>query len=140
MHRLIGEWQYLHNNLPRYFVCGHCGCTTAGNMTYMTNHNPSDVAIYICSGCNRPTYFENSRQTPPPVLGNPVEHLPKEIEQLYTQARKCTQVEAYTACVMICRKILMHVAVTQGANVGLKFIDYVQYLSDKGYIPPGGKG
>lgn len=34
----------------------------------------------------------------------------------------------------------MNIAVTQGAAAGLKFIEYVEYLANKGYVPPNGKG
>lgn len=34
----------------------------------------------------------------------------------------------------------MNIAVTQGATEGLKFIEYVNYLADEGYIPPNGRG
>ena len=33
----------------------------------------------------------------------------------------------------------MNIAVYQGANSGLKFIEYVNYLSVEGFIPPNGK-
>ena len=33
----------------------------------------------------------------------------------------------------------MNIAVEQGGSEGLKFIEYVNYLSDKGYVPPNGK-
>jgi hypothetical protein len=33
----------------------------------------------------------------------------------------------------------MNIAVSNGAKEGLKFIEYVQYLADKGYVPPNGK-
>ncbi|UQQ31890.1 DUF4145 domain-containing protein [Enterobacter bugandensis] len=35
--------------------------------------------------------------------------------------------------------MLMNIAVNQGAKEGLKFIEYVTYLSDNGYTPPNGK-
>jgi hypothetical protein len=34
----------------------------------------------------------------------------------------------------------MHIAVQQGAPAGENFITYVQYLADKNYVPPNGKG
>ena len=34
----------------------------------------------------------------------------------------------------------MNIAVSQGATPGLKFIEYVEYLSQNGYVPPKGKG
>ncbi len=45
----------------------------------------------------------------------------------------------YTATVLICRKMLMNIAVNQGAGEGLKFIEYVNYLAEQGYIPPNGR-
>ena len=40
---------------------------------------------------------------------------------------------------LVCRKILMNLAVEHGANPGESFKSYIQYLSDTGYIPPNGK-
>ncbi len=34
----------------------------------------------------------------------------------------------------------MHVAVEKGAAPGRSFLEYVEYLAQKGYIPPDGKG
>lgn len=33
----------------------------------------------------------------------------------------------------------MNIAVQEEAKEGLKFIEYVNHLSDKGYVPPNGK-
>ncbi len=33
----------------------------------------------------------------------------------------------------------MHIAVDKGADEGKRFIEYVEYLSNAGYIPPDGK-
>ncbi len=48
-------------------------------------------------------------------------------------------VGAHTGCVMVCRKILMHIAVEEGDSEGRKFIEYVEYLDDKGLLPYGAK-
>ncbi len=37
------------------------------------------------------------------------------------------------------RKLLMHIAVDQGADPGKKFITYVNYLADNGYTPPNAR-
>ena len=34
----------------------------------------------------------------------------------------------------------MHVAVESGADVGLKFVQYVEYLWEQHYVPPNAKG
>ena len=63
----------------------------------------------------------------------------KEVERMYSEARACSSVAAYTACVMACRKILMNVAVHQKAPENQTFADYVNYLESKGHIPPNGR-
>jgi hypothetical protein len=46
---------------------------------------------------------------------------------------------SFTAAVLCCRKLLMHIAVEKKAKEGLSFQTYVEYLSEKNYIPPDGK-
>ncbi|MDZ8024294.1 MAG: DUF4145 domain-containing protein [Nostoc sp. DedQUE11] len=93
------------------------------------------------SNCNGATFFFPFKDSvyPSYPFGNLVLHLPKDIEAIYEEARKCTSTYCYSAAVLICRKILMNLAVAQGAKEGLKFIEYVKFLSDNGYIPPNGK-
>jgi len=104
-----------------------------------------DVAtrIYICSYCDSPTYFTKDKdgsimQFPSPAYGNKVESLKEEIRHLYNESRNCMAVNAYTAAVMACRKILMHVAVDKGDKPNKSFREYVDYLSSK-YISPENK-
>jgi hypothetical protein len=47
---------------------------------------------------------------------------------------------AYTAAVLACRKILMHIAVEKQAQENQSFVVYVEYLAGKHYVPPGGEG
>jgi hypothetical protein len=35
--------------------------------------------------------------------------------------------------------MLMNIAVHEGAPEGQKFVEYVTYLADKGFVPPNGK-
>ena len=49
-------------------------------------------------------------------------------------------VSAHTSAVMLCRILLMHIAVEKGANGNMKFQQYVDWLDKNGYIPPDGKG
>lgn len=90
--------------------------------------------------CDHPTLFHADRQIPGVSPGAEVGHLPKDIEALYTEARGCTGNSNFTAAVLVCRKLLMNIAVSLGAESGNPFIHYVGYLADKGYVPPGGKG
>jgi hypothetical protein len=61
------------------------------------------------------------------------------LNALYDEARRCTAQSCFTAAVLLCRKMLMHIAVEKAAKEGLNFFEYVNFLSDKGYVPPDGK-
>ena len=72
-------------------------------------------------------------------MGNDVRHLPSEIEPIWTEIRAYTSYGAFTAAVLVGRKLLMHIAVEQGASAGLNFIEYVDFLVDNHYAPPKSK-
>ena len=40
---------------------------------------------------------------------------------------------------MVCRKLLMHIAVEEGANEDKSFKYYVDWLEENHYVPPNGK-
>jgi len=92
--------------------------------------------IAICPNCNGPTYFERHKQAVPlPAFGDRVPHIDDEIiEFVYQEARQCTAIGAYTAAVMLCRKLLMHIAVKKGAKENLK-IRRVRRLSRSEQVP-----
>ena len=95
----------------------------------------------MCSYCGSPTYFDvQGNQFPGAPFGNPVASVPADVGALYSEARKCMVVNSFTSAVLTCRKLLMHIAVEKGAAAGETFMEYVEYLSQKGYIPPDGKG
>jgi hypothetical protein len=68
-----------------------------------------------------------------------VEFVPKDVEALYQEARKAVAVGAFTAAVLACRKLLMNLAVSQGAKPGDSFLSYVEFLAQSGYVPPNGR-
>ncbi len=75
---------------------------------------------------------------PSAPAGNTVANLPSEIEHAWREVRTSHAVAAYTAAEMMCRKILMHVAVdVVKAAAGKKFVQYVEDLDSAGYIAPG---
>lgn len=121
------KWAQLNKNLiPKTYKCGFCDTKiTSINGYFVDNNN----VIYICP-CNKPTYFEYGEQTPTPLLGNYVANLPSDISDLYYEIRKCTTIKAYTGIVLLCRKLLMNIAVKEGADEGKKFVEYVKYLLD----------
>jgi len=62
-----------------------------------------------------------------------------EIEKLYNEARGSFSSGAYTASAMCCRKLLMNLAVSKGANENSSFNYYVGYLETNNYLPNGTK-
>lgn len=133
------SWQQIHGLGPRQYRCGFCGFNVANDKGYSTANGRDK--IYVCPNCQKPTYFDPSgTQYPGVTPGNDVGNLPSQLEQLYREARVCCSVSAFTASVLASRKLLMNIAVQQGAKEGLKFIEYVEYLAANGFIPPNGRG
>lgn len=136
-------WRNVDAVSAKQYRCGFCGYEVANDkgFQYFSPGGGVHGTVVLCPNCQRPTYFdEQERQYPGIVPGNAVAHLPKELESLYREARNCCGVSAFTASVLTSRKILMNIAVEQGAEPGLSFIKYVEYLAEHGYIPPNGKG
>jgi hypothetical protein len=74
---------------------------------------------------------------PAAPAGRMVEHLPSDVEAAWQEARKTHNIAAYTASEMMCRKILMHVAVdVVGAAAGKSFAEYVDVLESTHQFPP----
>jgi uncharacterized protein DUF4145 len=120
------------------YKCGWCDKSVAADKGYQSNF--PQLSLRICPLCSRPTFLENQQQTPGIAYGSPVKELPADIEKIYEEARECCSHEAYTGAVLLLRKLLMNIAVSKGAAQGEPFVAYVQFLSDKGYVPPDGKG
>ena len=72
-------------------------------------------------------------------MGNAVNNLPPDITSLYSEARACCSVGGYTAAMLACRKILMHIAVDLGAEQNKSFMHYVEWMHDNHHIPPKAK-
>jgi hypothetical protein len=135
------RWQNEIPITPRVYICGYCGAKVGPDKGLFTSSHPRiQLFLYFCSYCGQPTYFDDQgRQFPGVRFGNEVTHLPAPIEQLYGEARGAMSSQAYTPAVLACRKILMNVAVSLGAKAGDSLVSYVQFLADKGYVPPNGK-
>jgi hypothetical protein len=137
----ILHWEQVGTLPSRRFQCGYCGSPLASERGWFARLPAGEAHlawIYICHQCTRPTFFEpDGSQTPGITFGNAVSDIPDVgIQKLYEEARKCTGCGAYTAAVLACRKLLMHIAVAKGANAGESFVSYVEYLAKQNYIPP----
>lgn len=133
-------WNSYQTIEAKGFICGHCGFKVASDKGLISSIN-SHRRIFFCPHCDKPNYFDESFiQYPGVPPGNEVENLPTELKQLYLESRTCCSVNAFTASVLATRKMLMNIAVNQGAKEGLHFVQYVKYLADSGFVPPNGKG
>lgn len=127
------------------FTCGHCGHKVSGAIVagVMTGDPVGPAGRYLpawfrCSNCGEPSCLDTKKEIHPgPPAGVLVGGLPSDVEAAYDEARRCLTVNAYTACELLCRKLLMHVAADKaGAGAGKKFAAYVTDLEEAGYITP----
>jgi hypothetical protein len=135
------KWQDVKLVPAGDWCCWSCGKEVGANQGYLMDLEGSPSAptcIRICPRCTAPTYFSGRLIAPQPLLGRTVEHLPSDIGVLYNESKRAAQAGCPTAAVMVCRKILSHVAVERGAPEG-SFREHVEYLAREGYIPPNAK-
>lgn len=135
-------WQQTQSVDPSTWVCGFCTTKVHANTGYIANGSGggSYGQIKIRPNCGAPSVFDpGMRVFPPSQPGDDVPYVPTELGRLYDEARSSVVVGAFTGSVMLSRKMLMNIAVAQGASSGLSFVAYVEYLADKGFVPPNGK-
>ena len=90
------------------YVCGHCDKPTSGFI--VSSHNDQDVKWLICLNCKKGSVHNIGIVYPHPLLGQSVEGLPNTIKPVYEEARKSFSSNSFTACELVCRKILMNVS------------------------------
>lgn len=138
-------WRLIQDLPNKALICGFCSTRVSSIRGYKLGRNSDGSgaqigAIYICPNCGGPIFNSPSgKNFPAPALGNAVENVPTDLYALYEEARRSSSQNCYTGAVLLCRKMLMNIAVQQGAKEGLKFIEYISYLSEKGFVPPNGK-
>lgn len=140
-----GKWYQTCDIEGKTYVCSYCGNRVAPSYGYIKERDMGyskigSESILICPNCNKPTYLNGDEQYPNTIGGIGVKGIedPK-IKSIYEEARRCMVTDSYTACVLCCRKALMNIAVSNKADEGQNFVYYVNYLNDKGYIPPNGR-
>ena len=130
----IIEWQNLHTLKSQSFDCGYCGQSVASDKGYIAKRSDGRLShplhIYICHKCHQPTFIDEScNQTPEKTFGKSVPNIQnKDIETLYKEVRSSFSASAFTASTMACRKLLMNIAVSKGAEENKNFQSYVDYL------------
>src|SRR5207249_4424001 len=106
------------------FTCGFCNTRVSSVKGYKLGEHADGSghqlgAVYLCPNCGGPVFHApNGTRFPSPSLGRPVQHVPDALNALYEEARRCTGQNCFTAAVLVCRKMLMNIAVQQGAPEG----------------------
>lgn len=135
----MSRWFNISTLESKKYICGYCNESIASDKGY-SNENGFEK-IYICHSCGGANYFYRNEQKYSQVIygKNFKVSIPEDINKLYNETRKCYGVGSYTAVALCCRKLLMHIAVSCGADENLKFIEYVNYLDAENYIPKNSK-
>jgi len=138
-------WQAIQNMKSHSYSCGYCGHSLASDQGWPAFcHDGTRQwvggTIYVCHHCGRPTFFDvnnRNKQYPGVPFGRSVQNVTDAaINEIYEEARRATSAGSFTAAVLCCRKLLMHLAVAKGAKAGDTFKGYVEYLAKNNYVPP----
>ncbi len=117
-------------------TCGNCGLVV---LAKVLNSNGTGTFWLLCPGCREGSVKVTSGAVyPAAAAGAPVNGLPDDVAQAWREARTVHAVAAYTASEILCRKILMHLAVdVAGGKPGDTFQAYIEHLDKAGYIGAG---
>ena len=142
--KLIGpQWNKSHPDLTaRTYNCGYCGERVSSSRGYeyaRPGVGHPDGFLRVCSDCGCPTFFQDDGQWPGSIGGESVQMVPEQVHNLYEEARRCISTSAFTASVLASRKLLMHIAVDQGAKPNESFKAYVDWLESNHFTPPNSK-
>jgi len=118
------------------YTCGHCNTKVAGIVVSVYEVDFGSVKWVLCTDCGYGSVVNDGRLYPGTLFGPIIEGLSKNVEEAYKEAKNYMSVNAYTACELLCRNILMHIAVEKGAQEGESFSEYLSFLEKKGYVTP----
>jgi hypothetical protein len=116
------------------FRCGSCGREVSGAVVAQDPQAP--VLWLQCTNCCSGSVLSFGRFVPATEPGEPVQGLPDDVDEAWQEARQSLGAGAFAASQLVCRKVLMHVAVEKGAKTGLSFAEYIDFLAASGYVTP----
>ena len=127
------NWYNESNLNAKSYTCWNCGNLVSSSKGFSSDMGSGK--IYICPHCKAPHIIDaNGKNFPFSICGKTFKRLPEEIQKCYDEARLALSAGAYTAAVMMFRKILMNLAVNEGAKEGDSFANYVTFLCDNGFV------
>jgi len=127
-HPTVGAQDYFVD-----FKCGHCGNKGNGAVIAFYHKITPNIRWVMCPTCSHGTVIDRNGITyPSPKFGDELQGLPVDVKNAYEESRNCMSVNAFSACTLLCRKLLMHVAVDKDDKEGKNFTDYIDYLKKNG--------
>lgn len=145
-----GTWRGNLETVPdaTSWTCFFCGEYVAGReqeWRMVSQHGQHMAWVRVCNACNVPTFFGiDGRPVPEGPYGRTLKKAPESNRRVYDEARRCCSVGAYSAAVLLCRKLIVHIAhdlqPEELKGKRQNFAQYIDWLNKEGYIPPNGKG
>lgn len=116
-------------------TCGTCGQGVAAEIVV----NTGSTLFLLCPACQEGSVRVSTGAIwPPSLVGSSIANLPEDVAQAWREARTTHAVAAYTSSEIMCRKILMHLAVSVAqSKEGDTFKAYIEQLDKAGYISAG---
>ena len=136
-HKSIGHPNGSSGDSWHAFKCAGCKKDVSGAVVAIRHEGNITLRWLQCTHCGEGAVQRIDGSISPGVAFGPViEGLPPSVSDGYEEARNCMSVNAFTACELICRTILMYVAVEKGAKEREAFVSYIDYIENKGFITP----
>lgn len=139
-------WNNYNNITSKNYVCPYCNNMVASSLGYFRTEpnangtNSNKGYLYICPHCKNVTYLNDKGISfPGTMYGSSVNNVPESINSLYNEARSAYSVNSFTGVLMLCRKLIMNIAVNCGAKENESFQYYVDFLDKETYIPKNSK-
>lgn len=117
------------------FICPRCKSGSVLNLKleYRQNRRREEIEMLQRSAMNNADMYTLS---PGPLPMPRPKNLPDDIEAAWDEVLNAGRASAWTAAELMCRKILMHIAVDQfDMEEGLNFTAYVKKFDDERFFP-----
>ena len=120
-------------------TCPHCNLKIAGKKHLIIRRSGSlEYYVIECPSCGKPTIYKFPEGLTYPCAKSlrTVNHLSEHIKAVYDEVCNAIGAGCYTAAVILARTAIMHIAVEHGAEGNKSFQYYVNFLQEKGFVPP----
>lgn len=117
------------------YMCPRChsGCVLNMKLEYRLGKTNQEVEMLQRSVVNNSEMYTLS---PGPMPMPKIANLPDDVEGAWDEVLNAGRGDAWTAAELMCRKILMHIAVDQfEMEEGKAFVAYVKKFEEEGFFP-----